>query len=199
MLLLHSRIEGCQSDPTFDALRYSSRLNHDDRSRDKQILNLPALGIIVYCSVSARLPLQGSHRCGHMVSAQCFQRELPQCRCWPLDPRSLRRFRILSLGVRVGFSPESRNSQDCVHNGRLAVQLIEQRLGVVEVGGVEAVGEPAVDFGEHRARFVAFALLRRAVARDSSWRAVPRLSPSSFGLTRWPRGSRPRPIPYALA
>jgi hypothetical protein len=42
---------------------------------------------------------------------------------------------------------------------RLLAQLIEQRLGVFQIGGVEALGEPAVDFGEHRARFVAFAFL----------------------------------------
>ena len=34
-------------------------------------------------------------------------------------------------------------------------QLAEQRLGVFEVGGVEALGEPVVDFGEHRVRLVA--------------------------------------------
>ena len=39
-------------------------------------------------------------------------------------------------------------------------QLVEQCLGVLEIGGVEALGEPTVDFGEHRARFVATALLR---------------------------------------
>src|SRR5216683_2628744 len=37
-------------------------------------------------------------------------------------------------------------------------QLVEQCLGVLEVGGVEAFGEPAVDFGEHRSRFIAAAL-----------------------------------------
>jgi hypothetical protein len=34
-------------------------------------------------------------------------------------------------------------------------QVVEQRLGVDEVGGVEALGEPVVDVGEHRAGFVA--------------------------------------------
>ena len=33
--------------------------------------------------------------------------------------------------------------------------LIEQRLRVLQVGGVEALGEPVVDIGEHRARLVA--------------------------------------------
>src|SRR5271155_4828991 len=41
-----------------------------------------------------------------------------------------------------------------------AAQLVEQRLGVLQVGGVEAFGEPVVDVGEHRARLVALALLR---------------------------------------
>jgi hypothetical protein len=38
-------------------------------------------------------------------------------------------------------------------------QFIEQRLGVLKVGGVEALGEPAVDVGEHCVRFVAAAVL----------------------------------------
>ena len=36
----------------------------------------------------------------------------------------------------------------------LVAKLIEQRLGVLQVGGVEALGEPVVDLGEHRARLV---------------------------------------------
>ena len=46
---------------------------------------------------------------------------------------------------------------------RLFVQFVEQRLGVLQVGGVEAFREPAADFGEHRACFVASAWLRQAV------------------------------------
>jgi hypothetical protein len=37
-------------------------------------------------------------------------------------------------------------------------QLVEQRLGVLQIGGVEAFGEPVVNFGEHRARFFAATL-----------------------------------------
>src|SRR5262249_16110836 len=37
----------------------------------------------------------------------------------------------------------------------LGSQFVEQRFGVLEVGGVDALGEPVVDFGEHHARFVA--------------------------------------------
>src|ERR1700687_5411451 len=38
-------------------------------------------------------------------------------------------------------------------------QLVEQRLCVHQVGGVEAFGEPAVDVGEHSARLIAITLL----------------------------------------
>src|SRR5215469_13668607 len=38
------------------------------------------------------------------------------------------------------------------HCMALGAQLVEQRLCIFEVGGVEALGEPVVDFGEHRAR-----------------------------------------------
>src|ERR1700730_14845717 len=38
-------------------------------------------------------------------------------------------------------------------------QVIEQRLCVLQVGGVEAFGEPAVDVGEHSARLIAITLL----------------------------------------
>ena len=44
---------------------------------------------------------------------------------------------------------------------RSNAQLVEQRPGVFQVGGVEALGEPAVDLGERRARLVATALLRQ--------------------------------------
>ena len=34
----------------------------------------------------------------------------------------------------------------------VGAQLPERRLGVPPIGGVEGLGEPVVDFGEHRAR-----------------------------------------------
>ena len=37
----------------------------------------------------------------------------------------------------------------------LIVQLIDQDLCVLQIGGIEAFGEPVVDFGEHRARLIA--------------------------------------------
>src|SRR5215831_8275915 len=42
---------------------------------------------------------------------------------------------------------------------RLSPQLFQQRLGLLQVGGVEALGEPAVDRGQELARFHALALL----------------------------------------
>jgi len=35
------------------------------------------------------------------------------------------------------------------------LQPVEQGLGVFEVGGVKALGEPAIDFRKHRSRFLA--------------------------------------------
>ena len=43
----------------------------------------------------------------------------------------------------------------------LAAQLVQQRLGVLQVGGVEALGEPVVDLGEHSGGLVALASLRQ--------------------------------------
>jgi hypothetical protein len=40
----------------------------------------------------------------------------------------------------------------------LGAQLVEQRLGVLQIGGVEALGEPVVDLGEHCAPIVAVTL-----------------------------------------
>jgi hypothetical protein len=55
----------------------------------------------------------------------------------------------------------------------LLAEFVEQRVGVLQVGDVEALGEPVVDFGEHRARLIALACLsssrvRLAVARSVS-------------------------------
>jgi len=42
----------------------------------------------------------------------------------------------------------------------LSRQLLEQRLGVFQIGGGAALGEPAINFRERRTRFVAAILLR---------------------------------------
>jgi hypothetical protein len=43
--------------------------------------------------------------------------------------------------------------------GKLGRQLIEQNLRVLQISGVEALGEPTVDRSEEVARFGAFALI----------------------------------------
>jgi len=42
----------------------------------------------------------------------------------------------------------------------LSAQLVEQHFRLLEVGGIEAFGEPVVNFLEHRARLIATVLLR---------------------------------------
>jgi hypothetical protein len=41
------------------------------------------------------------------------------------------------------------------------IQFVQQCLGVLQVGGVEAFSEPVVEFGEHFASFVATAVSRQ--------------------------------------
>src|SRR5271156_3721560 len=53
----------------------------------------------------------------------------------------------------------SRFSPEPLAQRILMSQLVEQRLGVFQVGGVEAFGEPVVDVGEHRARLISLALV----------------------------------------
>jgi hypothetical protein len=36
----------------------------------------------------------------------------------------------------------------------IGAQLVEICLGVFQIGGVEALGEPVIDVGEHRARLI---------------------------------------------
>ena len=58
----------------------------------------------------------------------------------------------------------------------LVCQILKQRLGVLQVSGVEAFSEPVVDVGEHRAGFIATGLAMRANAR----RLI--VARSSFGI-----------------
>src|SRR5271167_4217988 len=51
----------------------------------------------------------------------------------------------------------------------LCSQLVEQCLGVFQIRGIEALGEPVVDLREHRARLVAKAL-RRKPSREANRR-----------------------------
>ena len=52
-------------------------------------------------------------------------------------------------------------------------QLAEQRLGVLQVGGVEALGEPVVNVGEHHARFVAASSVAQQSREASSCAQLP--------------------------
>ena len=72
-----------------------------------------------------------------------------------------------SRGVGGGKSPSrmgygsllSRKIWHSQKNVRyLRTELIEQSLGVLQIGGIEAFGEPVVDVGEHHARLIATAL-----------------------------------------
>ena len=63
--------------------------------------------------------------------------------------------RIVRKSPRLVKTRSARES----YRQRLLAKLLEQRLGVFQISGVEALGEPVVDVGELRVRFVAFALL----------------------------------------
>jgi hypothetical protein len=65
----------------------------------------------------------------------------------------------------------------------LTAQFIQQRLGVFQVASIEALGEPAVDFGEHRARLVATVLF----VGNNRPRAIP-------AIKKTPGGNIPTPV-----
>ena len=63
-------------------------------------------------------------------------------------------------GIRRGVSGEAQAElQEGEGLDQLLAKSIEQCLGVFQVGGIEALGEPVVDFREHRARLITLALL----------------------------------------
>jgi hypothetical protein len=56
------------------------------------------------------------------------------------------------VGARLGkvaFTDTAGGLLGQRHQKRLTAQLVEQRLGLFQIGGIEALGEPVVDFGEH--------------------------------------------------
>jgi hypothetical protein len=69
----------------------------------------------------------------------------------------------------------STTARALVH-AHLAIQFVEQRLGVLQVGGVEALGEPVVDFGEHRERLVAAAGVAEQPGEAHGSRVAPLIS-----------------------
>jgi hypothetical protein len=66
---------------------------------------------------------------------------------------------------RAGQAIPALMSTECLDQGKssgqrvLFDQFVEQCLGVFQIGGVEAFGEPAIDVGEHCAGFSAATLL----------------------------------------
>ena len=63
-------------------------------------------------------------------------------------------------GPLGGFRQNSRRKTCSPAMGILPGQLFEERVGVFQIGGIEALREPVVDFAQHRARFVATTLVR---------------------------------------
>src|ERR1700732_2042483 len=81
----------------------------------------------------------------------CRHRAAPDvARCGKFNPSHHPKSKSLILSEQLGLPEQP----------RLRVYLVEQRLGVFQVGSVETLGEPAVDLGEHRARLVPPPLLR---------------------------------------
>ena len=66
----------------------------------------------------------------------------------------------LGAGYWCLVSPAGVRTASACRELDLRAQLVEQSFRVLQIGGVEAFGEPVVDFGEHRARIAALALLR---------------------------------------
>jgi hypothetical protein len=98
----------------------------------------------------------------------------------PLDPLSVSfgrsRHKVLNQQYDRNCTEASRIAASSISslrsNGGLG-QFVEQRLGLFEVGGIEAFGKPAEDGGEQGSRFAAC----RAVGvggRGSLRRAIPR-------------------------
>ena len=59
----------------------------------------------------------------------------------------------LSVGIRAGALLAFGSAFS------LSRQHVEQRFRILQVGGIEALVEPAVNFSKHRARFVTLAVL----------------------------------------
>ena len=89
--------------------------------------------------------------------------------------------------------PGNRIPEPTFQDGRGVItsrQLIEQRLGLLEVGGVKALGEPAVDRGQQLAGLGSLALAA-ATGGSGSWRpAAPATSPAGGGRCRGPGENR---------
>jgi hypothetical protein len=72
------------------------------------------------------------------------------------------------------------------------VQLVQQRLGLLQIERVEAFGEPAVDRREKIARLIPLAPVRRFAAEERRARRSPRPAPAA-GAFCGVRGKRGPP------
>src|SRR6516162_390218 len=75
-----------------------------------------------------------------------------------------------------GFGESGVPGGSCAVYSELRLKVPQQRFGVLQVGGVEALGEPVVDLPEHRARLVAFALTRQEPRKSSRGAEFERFS-----------------------
>src|SRR5215467_4783124 len=101
------------------------------------------------------------------------------------DSRTLHR-----TSCRTAHLQDCRDGISCT--AWLSRQFVKQCLRVLQVGGVEALGEPVVDFGKHLARLVAGWPVSR-----SRCIAPPTPSRSASGPSAQPRGSRSATIPIS--
>jgi len=69
-------------------------------------------------------------------------------------------FAAVAIGACSNCTTWIWKGRKCDVDGRLSGQLIQQRLGLFQIGGIEAFGEPIVDFGEQRVRLIATMLAR---------------------------------------
>jgi hypothetical protein len=75
---------------------------------------------------------------------------------------------------RSRLSPPHLNSAYSSHE-RLDAQLIEQRLGLFQIGGLESLTEPAIDFSEHGTRRVEVTLFGEQFHKPCSYSERSRL------------------------
>src|ERR1700736_6094802 len=79
-----------------------------------------------------------------------------------------------------GKSPSRWGTGPCCHGrygAALRTELIEQDLGVLQVGGIESLSEPVVDVGEHCAGFITTAGIAKQPSKTHRRAQLPRLGP----------------------
>ena len=64
-----------------------------------------------------------------------------------------------AVETRTAKAELAEQRRDLARTEPSAAQFVEQRLGLLQISGVEAFGEPAIDLTEHGTRFVAMPLL----------------------------------------